>query len=178
MAKVAINKTCPSSQLTICFYPFYTFYFKNIIAPGYAVTQKCLNWKIITDTFNLNSDSILAKLQRWNIPRPPYILFECLCFNLILNKMPVDQKCQHFHINQALDGMVSLMEFSKAAIIIFWTYLKITYEESAFTMPSGILLSRQRRSPLFFLKEMLGGRETTRPTTSPPSLPRNFYPSD
>lgn len=61
----------------------------------------------------------MSKAAEMEYPPTPIRPFECLRFNLILNKMPVDQKCQYFHINQALDGRVSLMEFSKAAIIIF-----------------------------------------------------------
>lgn len=61
----------------------------------------------------------MNKAAEMEYPPTPIRPFKCLCFNLILNKMPVDQKCQYFHINQALDERVSLMEFSKAAIIIF-----------------------------------------------------------
>lgn len=60
----------------------------------------------------------MNKATEMEYPPTPKRPFECLRLNLILNKMPADQKCQYFHIYQAMDGRISLMEFSKATIIL------------------------------------------------------------
>lgn len=50
-------------------------------------------------------------------PPTPIRPFECLRFNLILNKMPIEMSV--FPHKSSSGWGVSLMEFSKAAIIIF-----------------------------------------------------------
>lgn len=61
----------------------------------------------------------MNKAAEMEYPPPPLCPFKCLRFNLILNKMPEDQKCQYFHINQAGWEGIFGMEFSKAVIVLF-----------------------------------------------------------